>query len=64
MMPGRIVRVLVEPGQTVHRGAGLLILEAMKMENEILAPIDGTIGEIFVSAGDTVESGAALLHIT
>jgi biotin carboxyl carrier protein len=64
MMPGRIVRVLVEPGQVVHRGAGLLILEAMKMENEIQAPIDGTIGEIFVSAGDTVESGAALLHIT
>ena len=64
LMPGRIVRVLVEPGQTVSRGAGLLILEAMKMENEIQAPIDGTIKEVFVSAGDTVESGAPLVHIT
>ena len=64
LMPGRIVRVLVEPGQTVSRGAGLLILEAMKMENEIQAPIDGTIQEVFVSVGDTVESGAALVHIT
>jgi biotin carboxyl carrier protein len=64
LMPGRIVRVLVEPGQAVHRGAGLLILEAMKMENEIQSPIDGTVGEVFVTAGDTVESGAALVHIT
>jgi biotin carboxyl carrier protein len=64
LMPGRIVRVLVEPGQAVHRGAGLLILEAMKMENEIQSPIDGTVSEVFVAAGDTVESGAALVHIT
>jgi 3-methylcrotonyl-CoA carboxylase alpha subunit len=64
LMPGRIVRLLVEPGQTVSRGTGLLILEAMKMENEIQAPIDGTIQEVFVSAGDTVESGAPLVHIT
>jgi 3-methylcrotonyl-CoA carboxylase alpha subunit len=64
LMPGRIVRVLVEPGQTVSRGTGLMILEAMKMENEIQAPIDGTIKEVFVNAGDTVESGAALVHIT
>ncbi|HEY2322425.1 MAG TPA: biotin/lipoyl-containing protein [Thermoanaerobaculia bacterium] len=47
----------------MSRGTGLLILEAMKMENEIQAPIDGTIKEVFVSAGDTVESGAALVHI-
>lgn len=64
LMPGRIVRIFVEPGQTVRRGEGLLILEAMKMENEIQAPIDGTIQEVFVSPGDTVESGAALVHIT
>ena len=64
LMPGRIVRVLVEPGQAVNRGAGLLILEAMKMENEIQSPIDGTVKEVFVSPGDTVESGAPLLHIT
>jgi 3-methylcrotonyl-CoA carboxylase alpha subunit len=64
LMPGRIVRLLVEAGQTVTRGTGLLILEAMKMENEIQAPIDGTIQEVFVKAGDTVESGAPLVHIT
>jgi 3-methylcrotonyl-CoA carboxylase alpha subunit len=64
LMPGRIVRILVEPGQTVSRGTGLIILEAMKMENEIQAPIDGTIKEVFVSAGETVESGAPLVHIT
>jgi len=64
LMPGRIVRVLVEPGQAVSRGTGLLILEAMKMENEIQSPIDGTIKEVFVSPGDTVDSGAPLVHIT
>lgn len=64
LMPGRIARVLVEKGQTVGRGTGLLVLEAMKMENEIPAPADGVIDEIFVSAGDTVEGGADLLHLS
>jgi 3-methylcrotonyl-CoA carboxylase alpha subunit len=62
-MPGRIVRVLVEAGQAVRRGEGLMILEAMKMENEIQAPVDGTVSEIYVNAGETVESGAVLVHI-
>jgi biotin carboxyl carrier protein len=62
-MPGRISRLLVEKGAAVVRGAGLLVLEAMKMENEIPAPADGVIDEIFVHAGDTVESGADLLHL-
>ena len=64
LMPGRIVRVLVARGDTVHKGAGLLILEAMKMENEIQAPADGTVDELFVEAGQTVESGAELVHIS
>ncbi|HEV7763682.1 MAG TPA: biotin/lipoyl-containing protein [Thermoanaerobaculia bacterium] len=64
MMPGRVVRVLVAKGDVVRKGAGLLILEAMKMENEITAPADGTVDEMFVEAGQTVESGAELLHIT
>jgi 3-methylcrotonyl-CoA carboxylase alpha subunit len=64
LMPGRIVRVLVEKGATVRKGAGLLILEAMKMENEIQAPADGVVDELFVTAGQTVEGGADLLHIT
>jgi 3-methylcrotonyl-CoA carboxylase alpha subunit len=63
LMPGRVVRVLVEKGATVQKGAGLLILEAMKMENEIQAPADGTVDELFVEAGQTVEAGADLVHI-
>ena len=64
LMPGRVVRVLVAKGDTVRKGAGLLILEAMKMENEITAPADGTVDELFVEAGQTVEAGAELLHIS
>lgn len=64
LMPGRIARVLVDQGATVLRGTGLLVLEAMKMENEIPAPADGVVDEIFVKAGDTVEGGADLLHLT
>lgn len=64
LMPGRIARVLVEKGDQVLRGAGLLVLEAMKMENEIPAPADGVIDEIFVKPGDTVEGGADLVHLT
>jgi biotin carboxyl carrier protein len=64
LMPGRIARVLVEKGQAVLRGTGLLVLEAMKMENEIPAPADGVIDEIFVKAGDTVEGGADLVHLS
>jgi biotin carboxyl carrier protein len=63
LMPGRIVRLLVEQGASVRKGAGLLILEAMKMENEIQAPVDGVIDRIFVEPGQTVESGAELAHI-
>ncbi len=63
LMPGRISRVLVEKGDEVRRGEGLLVLEAMKMENEIPAPADGIVDEIFVKPGDTVEGGADLLHL-
>lgn len=64
LMPGRVVRVLVEKGATVRKGTGLLILEAMKMENEIQAPADGTVDELFVEPGQTVEAGAVLVHIS
>lgn len=63
LMPGRIARILVERGAAVRRGQGLLVLEAMKMENEIQAPADGIVDEIFVTSGDTVEGGADLLHV-
>ena len=64
LMPGRVVRVLVAKGDAVRKGAGLLILEAMKMENEIQAPADGTVDEVFVKDGQIVESGADLVHRT
>ena len=63
LMPGRVVRVLVSRGDVVRKGTGLLILEAMKMENEIQAPADGTVDELFVEPGQTVEAGADLAHI-
>ena len=63
LMPGRVVRVLVNKGDTVRKGAGLLILEAMKMENEITSPADGTVDEVYVISGQTVDAGADLVHI-
>lgn len=63
LMPGRVNRILVQPGENVRKGAGLLILEAMKMENEIHAPVDGVVQEIFVTAGQTVEGGAELMMV-
>jgi len=64
LMPGRIVRVLVNKGDAVTKGAGLLVLEAMKMENEIQAPTDGVVDQLFVTAGQTVDGGAELVHIS
>jgi biotin carboxyl carrier protein len=63
LMPGRIVRVMVSKGDAVRKGTGLLILEAMKMENEIQAPGDGVVEEIFVTVGQTVEMGAELVSV-
>ena len=64
LMPGRVVRILVQKGDAVRKGTGLLILEAMKMQNEIQATVDGTVDEIFVEPGTTVDGGADLLHVT
>lgn len=63
LMPGRVVRVAVTVGETVAKGTPLLILEAMKMENEIQSPRSGTVKEILVKDGQTVDGGAALLVI-
>ncbi len=59
-MPGKIVSVKAAAGQAVKKGDVLLILEAMKMENEIVCPQDGTVASINVSAGQTVEAGNLL----
>ena len=62
-MPGNILAVNVAAGDTVKRGQVLLILEAMKMENEIMSPCDGVIASVNTSKGSAVESGALLCVI-
>lgn len=63
-MPGTILEVKAAVGDTVVRGESLLILEAMKMENEIMASRDGIIAEIHVAVGASVNSGDLLMVIT
>ncbi len=62
-MPGTILSVNVSNGAAVKKGDVLLILEAMKMENEILAPCDGTVASVNVTKGSSVETGAVLCVI-
>jgi len=59
-MPGTILKVNVANGQAVKKGDVLMVLEAMKMENEIMAPADGTITSVNVNAGASVEAGTVL----
>ena len=59
-MPGKVLAVKASAGQAVKKGDVILVLEAMKMENDIVAPQDGTIATINAAAGDSVESGAVL----
>jgi biotin carboxyl carrier protein len=61
VMPGKVVRVLVAPGDVVQAGQGLVVVEAMKMENEIGAPRAGKVKSVAVAPGMTVESGAKLV---
>jgi pyruvate carboxylase subunit B len=61
-MPGLIVRVEVAPGQTVTAGQGVVIMEAMKMENELRAESDGVVARVHVTAGQPVEKGAVLME--
>jgi len=60
-MPGKIVALLVEAGQSVKKGESLLIMEAMKMEHTIAAPVDGVVKELMYLVGDQVSDGAQLL---
>ncbi len=62
-MPGTILKVNVQNGQAVKEGDVLVVLEAMKMENEILAPKNGTITQVLVSKGSTVDTGAPMVVI-
>jgi biotin carboxyl carrier protein len=60
-MPGKVLEVMVQPGQTVAKGEGLLILEAMKMENMLKAEEEGIIKSVNVSVGDAVEKNNVLI---
>lgn len=62
-MPGNILSVNVKEGDAVKAGSVLMVLEAMKMENEIMAPCDGKISQVAVSSGQTVETGSLLCVI-
>jgi biotin carboxyl carrier protein len=62
-MPGKVVRVLVEQGQTVAAGQGLIVVEAMKMQNEIKSPKPGIIRAVHVRQGGSVSAGQALLVV-
>jgi biotin carboxyl carrier protein len=60
-MPGLVLKIMVEPGQEVSKGDGLLILEAMKMENIIKAPTDGVVKSIEVEQSNAVEKNQVLI---
>jgi biotin carboxyl carrier protein len=62
-MPGLIVRVLAQPGDEVTAGQGLVVMEAMKMENELRISGPGTVRSVRVAAGDAVEKGAILVEL-
>lgn len=63
-MPGVIIKLLVTPGETVQENQPLLVLEAMKMENEIVANKAGTVDQLFVSKNDSVNAGDPLIQIS
>lgn len=62
-MPGTILNILVKPGQKVAKGETLLILEAMKMENEIVSPRDAVVAGVSVNKGESVDSGTPLVSL-
>jgi acetyl/propionyl-CoA carboxylase alpha subunit len=62
-MPGRIIKRLVVVGDTVKKGQPLLVIEAMKMENELKSPVDGRVAEILVAEGQAVEAGTKLVKV-
>lgn len=62
-MPGKVVKILASVGQKVEKGQTLLILEAMKMENEIKSNTNGTVKTIYVKAGDALENGVLMMEV-
>lgn len=62
-MPGKVIKVLVKEGEEVKEGQGIIVVEAMKMENELRAPKDGKVTDIRAKEGQAVEAGATLVVI-
>lgn len=62
-MPGKVVKLLVQEGEEVSSGQGVVVVEAMKMENEIRAPMEGRVRAVKVDEGDNVEAGESLVLI-
>ena len=62
-LSGNVVAIKVAPGESVKKGQALAVLEAMKMENEVLSPRDGVVGQIIAAKGATVQTGAPLLTL-
>ncbi len=62
-MPGKVVKIFVKPGDVVTEGQGLVVVEAMKMENELKSPKAGTVLEVFAKEGTAVENGAKLVVV-
>jgi biotin carboxyl carrier protein len=63
LMPGKVVRLLVQEGQQVESGQGLIVMEAMKMQNEIKSPKSGRVQKILVTQGQAVNTGEVLLSV-
>lgn len=62
-MPGKVIKIDVEPGQEIHKNQTLVVVEAMKMENEIKAALDGKVKKIFVGEGDLVDADVPLIEL-
>jgi propionyl-CoA carboxylase alpha chain len=62
-MPGKVIRLLVAAGDEVAAGQPLLIIEAMKMEHQVVSPTTGTVAEVFVQAGDQLDHGQPLVNV-
>jgi 3-methylcrotonyl-CoA carboxylase alpha subunit len=62
-MPGRVIQLMVAPGEAVRRGQAMMVIEAMKMEHTIAAPRDGVVQAVRYAAGDPVEEGAELIAL-
>ena len=62
-MPGKVVKLLVDEGEEVQSDQGVIVVEAMKMENELKSAVTGKVKEIFVQEGEVVEAGAKLLLV-